>query len=261
MNVRNEKFTLIELLIVISIIAVLAGLLLPALHNAREMARRINCISNQKQIGLAYQQYIIDNKDYLLWLGQYARPFEFHSTRGLYPCLLEYLGMKLPSQEVRMSGDSAQIYSWIYRQQYHTALKTLQCPSNPDKIEWRISYNPNHMSYGLNYHLSSIDRVPQGVKLVSKVAARSSKIGVFAELQSNAQMVQMVYSGTSTDLWPVRRHSGGLNLVLLDGHCEYRKGYGINDPDIFWRYYFNMAEANYGTNMSLAGFFVNTTPM
>ncbi len=56
-NLLRKAFTLIELLIVIAIIAILAGLLLPALKSAKEMGRSIVCINNEKQMLLAFQMY------------------------------------------------------------------------------------------------------------------------------------------------------------------------------------------------------------
>ena len=90
-------FTLVELLVVIAVIAILAGLMLPALNSARRKAHEIACLNNLKQSGLALTSYAMDWKDAfpVVHKGSFADPEELPGEPQWFTPLVEQYNYKL----------------------------------------------------------------------------------------------------------------------------------------------------------------------
>lgn len=83
---RRGWFTLIELLVVIAVIAVLAGLLLPALLSARRSAMAASCLGQHRQLNLAHQMYVDENNGYTV---HYERPYSGGNARRWLRLLID----------------------------------------------------------------------------------------------------------------------------------------------------------------------------
>ncbi len=81
---QTKGFTLIELLVVIAVIAILAGLLLPALAGAKQKAFTIRCQSNQSQIGKAFHMYVEDNNEFYPEINDWASTGGKDGTYDVY---------------------------------------------------------------------------------------------------------------------------------------------------------------------------------
>lgn len=207
-------FTLIELLVVISIIALMIGILLPALSSARETAKSMQCLSQQRQIGIASMIYVNDNNDWMM-------PLTYSIGGGKTRTVANLL------------ADSGYI-PWDITDTGGGGTSVFVDPVGPDTYAASSSQSSTGLvfvHYGYNYpglggYVASKDRpVPQLSHLT-----RSSEMYMFMDAAYRADFARGSYRffhrSSTTSGTPDSRHQGVVNILYLDGHA---KGTAIAD--------------------------------
>lgn len=199
-------FTLIELLVVISIIAILASMLLPALNKARAKAHAINCINNEKQLGLGFQQYISDFDDY-------------------FPPYLSTDGKTTWGNRL-LEAKYASLQSFI-----DPSLKAVSASPQDYNGSWGLSYT----GYGYNYRFigsASGDGFPIGIDKTKTAKLSNFKYPAKAYLLMDTCYMwtlnkgySRVYDKQSTGKvgQADARHNNSINMLYITGNASASK--------------------------------------
>jgi len=226
----RRGFTLIELLVVIAIIAILIGLLLPAVQKVREAAARMSCGNNLKQLGVAIANYASANNDGLPSVGRYynnGSPVYYSSWHFE---ILPYIEGDNLAKSVGTSGGYAINMTAV-------AVKSLVCPSDSSANnglcttgytgKTGTSYSPNAYIYGYNNQTAppgqsgffpkyGIGNIPDGTSNTLSVAER---------------LVSYNYYGWSSPIGGALQYTGWTHAPLF-GYV-YAQGYTTNAPSYY----------------------------
>ncbi|MHC4563890.1 MAG: type II secretion system protein [Planctomycetota bacterium] len=241
-TVRPSGFTLIELLVVIAVIAVLMGILMPALQRVREQGKRAACLGNLRQLTIAWTVYADDNDDKLVngdsgeyrnWAGVYTDS-SWPSTRSHYN-EKPWTEREWEQSQSELQKEQASLEGALYP--YTKTLKLYKCPTVQRKVMDAYGHGTRPVrTYSVSDAMNCIYwdsmQVTGMIKRRMAVSEPAFRMVFVDDGGTNPSALGgwtvrtlKTVRGGNWSWWdpPPVRHGDGTTFSFADGHAEYHK--------------------------------------